>query len=107
MEREACVCDHGYERSDLCAEIIIIIIIIIIIRIRPVPNLCFVFNLGYFSPLSNQFNSQVAPVVVQLVTSKPSDVGTRVRILVKSHELGFFPTKTKQKRPTSGERLFR
>ena len=30
MEREACVCDHGYERSDLCAEIIIIIIIITI-----------------------------------------------------------------------------
>ena len=29
MEREACVCDHGYERSDLCAEIIIIIIIIL------------------------------------------------------------------------------
>ena len=28
MEREACVCDHGFERSDLCAEIIIIIIII-------------------------------------------------------------------------------
>ena len=25
-EREACVCDHGFERSDLCAEIIIIII---------------------------------------------------------------------------------
>ena len=25
MEREACVCDHGYERSDLCAEIIILI----------------------------------------------------------------------------------
>ena len=22
MEREACVCDHGFERSDLCAEII-------------------------------------------------------------------------------------
>ena len=32
MEREACVCDHGYERSDLYAEIIIIIIIIIIIN---------------------------------------------------------------------------
>ena len=31
MEREACVCDHGYERSDLCAEIIIIIIIIIMV----------------------------------------------------------------------------
>ena len=30
MEREACVCDHGFERSDLCAEIIIITIIIII-----------------------------------------------------------------------------
>ena len=29
MEREVCVCDHGFERSDLCAEIIIIIIIII------------------------------------------------------------------------------
>ena len=28
MEREACVYDHGFERSDLCAEIIIIIIII-------------------------------------------------------------------------------
>ena len=28
MEREACVCDSGFERSDLCAEIIIIIIII-------------------------------------------------------------------------------
>ena len=26
MEREACVCDRGFERSDLCAEIIIIII---------------------------------------------------------------------------------
>ena len=24
MEREACVCDYGLERSDLCAEIIII-----------------------------------------------------------------------------------
>ena len=23
MEREACVCDQGFERSDLCAEIII------------------------------------------------------------------------------------
>ena len=32
MEREACVCDHGFERSDLCAEIIIIIIII---RLNP------------------------------------------------------------------------
>ena len=27
MEREACVCDHRFERSDLCAEIITIIII--------------------------------------------------------------------------------
>ena len=31
MEREACVCDHGLERSDLFAEIIIIMIITIII----------------------------------------------------------------------------
>ena len=28
MEREACVCDHGFERSDLRAEIILLIIII-------------------------------------------------------------------------------
>ena len=34
----------------------------------------------------------IAPVV-QLVTSKPSDVGTRVRIPVQSHELRFFLTK--------------
>ena len=36
MEREACVCDHGYERSDLCAEIIIIIIIPIILVLSDV-----------------------------------------------------------------------
>ena len=29
MEREACVCDHGFDRSDLCTEIIIIIIIML------------------------------------------------------------------------------
>ena len=34
MEREACVCDHGLERSDLCAEIIILVIIIIIITCK-------------------------------------------------------------------------
>ena len=28
MKREACVCDHGLERSDLCVEIIIILITI-------------------------------------------------------------------------------
>ena len=48
--------------------------------------------------------------MVQLVTSKPSDVGTGVRISVQSHELGFFLTKiknkiTKKSCPTSGERL--
>ena len=32
-EREACVCDHGLERSDLCAEIIIIIMIIIVYKV--------------------------------------------------------------------------
>ena len=35
--------------------------------------------------------------VVQLVTSKPPDVGTRVKISVQSHELGFFLTHTKKK----------
>ena len=34
MEREACVCDHGFERSDLCAEIIINKFYIIIYKIR-------------------------------------------------------------------------
>ena len=43
MEREACVCDHGYERSDLCAEIIIIIILYFIfispvcVKLKPLP----------------------------------------------------------------------
>ena len=37
-------------------------------------------------------SQSVAPVV-QLVATKPSDVGTRVRISVKSHELGIFPYK--------------
>ena len=27
MEREACVCDHGSERSDLCAEVIIRVVV--------------------------------------------------------------------------------
>ena len=35
MEREACVCDHGFERSDLCAEIIILTIIIIETLLTP------------------------------------------------------------------------
>ena len=41
-----------------------------------------------------------APVApgVQLVTSKPSDVGTRVQISVQSNELGFFLTKKKKKK---------
>ena len=34
MEREACVCDHGLERSDLCTEIIIIIIITVLTLYR-------------------------------------------------------------------------
>ena len=44
MEREACVCDHGYERSDLCAEIIIIIIIMHCLRVRVVNHGS--FNVG-------------------------------------------------------------
>ena len=32
MEREACVCDHGLERSDLCAEIIIIIFLFLFVN---------------------------------------------------------------------------
>ena len=37
MEREACVCDHGFERSDLCAEIIIH-------DCPPVPVFCFLYS---------------------------------------------------------------
>ena len=52
------------------------------------------------------------PAVVQLVTSKPSDGWTCVRISVSLHELGFFLTKKIEKNrikkyPTSGERLNR
>ena len=50
--------------------------------------------------------SPVAPVV-QLVTSKPSDVGTLVRISVSSHELGFFLTHKKKAQQVIGERLNR
>ena len=47
MEREACVCDHGFERSDLCAEIIIIIIIIT----KSIPSLfCLKQNLNASRP---------------------------------------------------------
>ena len=42
MEREACVCDHGFERSDLCAEIIIIIIIISRLSVELIPLSVFV-----------------------------------------------------------------
>ena len=53
MEREACVCDHGYERSDLCAEIIIIIIIIIEHRISNFedPNFSIRYSIRYFNTL--------------------------------------------------------
>ena len=37
MDREACVCDHGLERSDLCAEIIIITYINTYIHTAVVP----------------------------------------------------------------------
>ena len=38
MERETWVCDHGLERSDLCAEIIIIIH-----DCSPIPVFCFLY----------------------------------------------------------------
>ena len=57
-------------------------------------------------------NINPAAPVVQLVTSKPSDVGTWVRISVQSHELRFFLTKIQKiynqiMPPTSRERLIR
>ena len=40
MEREACVCDHGFERPDLCVEIIIIIIIMFKTIHTPTTPIC-------------------------------------------------------------------
>ena len=66
-----------------------------------------VWSVATISEFELQATTLVAPVV-QWVTSKPSDVGTRVRIPVQSHELGFLLTKIKNKKcPTSGERLIR
>ena len=62
-----------------------------------------------FSNLKNRIVTEKSPAkkyhvlkvksfcTVQLVTSKPSDVGTCVRISVSSHELGFFLTKKNKK----------
>ena len=47
--------------------------------------------------INNSINQSVAPVV-RLVTSKPSDVGTPVRISVPSLELVFFLTKKEKKK---------
>ena len=44
----------------------------------------------------------VAPVI-QLVISKPSDVGTLVRISVQSHELGIFLTQKKRAHPVEND----
>ena len=53
------------------------------------------FNLQIIHPSSIRGNYEPVAQVVQLVTSKPSDIGMRVRISVQSHELGFFLTKKK------------
>ena len=56
MEREACVCDHGFERSDLCAEIIIIIIIIIpgtyLTKDQPPPSTLEVYSTMQYSTIA-------------------------------------------------------
>ena len=52
MEREACVCDHGFERSDLCAEIIIIIIKIYIQYIICTSTSFLLCCVSFFKPLS-------------------------------------------------------
>ena len=47
MEREACVvCDHGFEKSDLCAEIIIIIISIVYSGF--LPDIIILLTQGYY-----------------------------------------------------------
>ena len=43
MEREACVCDHGFERSDLCAEIIIGLPLLRFMRLSLVCFYCLCF----------------------------------------------------------------
>ena len=53
MEREACVCDHGFERSDLCAEIIINNN-----NVQTHTNVTFTLNcLVRFNPLTDVINS--------------------------------------------------
>ena len=61
MEREACVCDHGFERSDLCAEIILIIIIIII-TVRTVVSMWTMYT--YTHPLQYNIYQGIVFVVV-------------------------------------------
>ena len=63
MEREACVCDHGYERSDLCAEIIIIIIIIKLLVI--------LYNL-HQSPCRDTENKYIKSIDVLCIWTKGS-----------------------------------
>ena len=46
VEREACVCDHGLERSDLCSEITIIIISI---YREPIYMYMYIFRIQYKS----------------------------------------------------------
>ena len=62
MEREACVCDHGYERSDLCAEIIIIIIIIITVQ--------HLFGTTVLSVLDGLESERILKVTVLLYTTQ-------------------------------------
>ena len=61
MEREACVCDHGYERSDLCAEIIIIIIIITYLLYITVP--AYSIQLAALSPESQNGDALTIPTM--------------------------------------------
>ena len=69
MEREACVCDHGFERSDLCAEIIIIIITITVWEVRAAP--------GFYLPanLSMEFVENTAEPYTVLHLSVLSRIG--------------------------------
>ena len=71
MEREACVCDHGFERSDLCAEIIY----------RPAPTLpthIFVQSLRTFGPDNKTLLSFRPEVVKDLPAQHQHHLVTRL-----------------------------
>ena len=75
MEREACVCDHGLERSDLCAEIIKIIISVLGLNLVLRPTLMHTKNLyeNGPNPFFSGFFNLMGTRMVQIRMAKSGD----------------------------------